>query len=149
MNVEDVTHIITKTIDFPDYVAISDHVDKHVVTPAWVSASTTKGKLVTPRQYSPDPKMFFSGLVVACDDLPQGDKDAIAGYVLAVGGLYTSTITKLTTHIVALTVESERCQAAIKKGLKCKIILPHWLASLTKSYLYDGADCSGLMIVSN
>ena len=85
-----------------------------------------KGKVANPRQYSPDPKMFYSGLVVCCADLPQGDGDAIIGGVLGTGGLYSSAVTKMVTHIVALTLDSDKCQAAIKKGLKCKIVLPHW-----------------------
>lgn len=120
------THIITTTTDFPEYDAVCDAL-KAVVKPDWVTASITKGRLANPRQYSPDPRMFFSGLIVCCADLPSGDSDAIIGGVLAMGGLYSSAVTKMVTHIVALTTDSDKCQAALNKNLKCKIVLPHWL----------------------
>lgn len=122
---EEVTHIISKTIDFPDYHTSNDAL-KSVVKPDWVKASITKGRLANPRQYSPDPRLFFSGLVVCCADLPSGDADAIIGGVLAMGGLYSSAVSKMVTHIVALTTDSDKCQAALSKNLKCKILLPHW-----------------------
>lgn len=70
--------------------------------------------------------MFFSGMIVCCVDLPEGDKDAITGYVLAVGGLHSNTVTKMVTHIIALSTESPQCKNALAKDLKCKIVLPHW-----------------------
>ena len=126
---DDVTHIISRTHDFPGYQEARDKL-KNVVKPDWVKASITKGRLAQPRQYSPDPKLFFSGLVVCCADLPSGDSDAIIGGVLAMGGLYSSAVSKMVTHIVALTTEPDKCQAALNKNLKCKIILPHWLVDL-------------------
>ena len=122
---EEVTHIISTTIDFPDYDAANDAL-KSVVKQDWVHASITKGRLANPRQYSPDPRLFFSGLIVCCADLPSGDSDAIIGGVLAMGGLYSSAVSRMVTHIVALTMDSEKCQTALAKNLKCKIVLPHW-----------------------
>ena len=122
-----VTHIISNTIDFPDYDATTDPcLSKAVVKPEWVSASLMKGRQANVRQYSPDPRMFFSGLIVCCADLPEGDHDAIIGYVLAVGGLYSSKVTKQVTHVIALTMDSDKCQLALGKKLDCKIVLPHW-----------------------
>ena len=97
-----------------------------MVKPDWVEASILKGRLSNPRQYNPDPRMFFSGLVVSCADLPSGDSDAIIGGSLAMGGLYSSPVTKQVTHLVALSMESDKCQVALAKNLKCKILLPHW-----------------------
>ncbi len=122
-----VTHIISMTSDFPDYEDAIRAL-KAVVKPDWVKASVAKGRLANPRQYSPDPRYFFSGLVVCCADLPSGDKDAIIGGVLAMGGLYSSAVTKMVTHIVALTTDPDKCQTALNKNLKCKIVLPHWYA---------------------
>ena len=122
---QDVTHIISTTIDFPDYGAAKDALIS-VVKPDWVKASISKGRLANPRQYSPDPRLFFSGLIVCCADLPSGDSDAIVGGVLAMGGLYSSAVSKMVTHIVALTMDSDKCQTALSKNLKCKVLLPHW-----------------------
>ena len=122
---QDITHIISTTIDFPEYEAANDAL-KSVVKPDWVKASIAKGRLANPRQYSPDPRLFFSGLVVCCADLPSGDSDAIIGGVLAMGGLYSSPVSKMVTHIVALTMDSDKCKTAISKNVKCKYVLPHW-----------------------
>ena len=97
-----------------------------MVKPEWVTASVAKGRLANPRSYSPDPRLFFSGLVLCCADIPEGDKDAVMGGVLATGGLYSSSVTRMVTHIVALTMDHEKCQTVLKKDLKCKIVLPHW-----------------------
>ena len=121
----EITHIVSTTIDFPEYDAAHQAL-KSVIKPDWVKASMQKGRLANPRQYSPDPKLFFSGLIVCCADLPTGDSDAIIGGVLAMGGLYSSSVSKMVTHIVALTTESDKCQTALGKNLKCKIVLPHW-----------------------
>ena len=125
IDLEEITHIVTSTTDFPEYDAASEAL-KAIVKPDWVTSSIAKGRLANPRQYSPDPKLFFSGLIVCCADLPRGDSDAIIGGVLAAGGLHSSPVTKMVTHIVALTTENDKTQSALTKDLKCKIVLPHW-----------------------
>lgn len=124
-SLNEISHIISTTSDFPDYEAATNAL-KSVVKPDWVRASIAKARLANPRQYSPDPRLFFSGLVVCCADLPGGDKDAIIGGVLAMGGLFSNAVTKQVTHIVALTTEAAQCKIALTKNLKCKIVLPHW-----------------------
>ncbi len=122
----DVTHIISTTSDFPDYEAAGEALIP-VVKPDWVEASVTKRRLANPRQYSPDPRLFLSGVVVCCADLPSGDEDAIIGGVLAMGGLYSGVVTKQVTHLVALTIkDSKKCETALSRNLNCKIVLPHW-----------------------
>ena len=124
-----ITHIISSTSDFPNYERAIDAL-KAVVKPDWVKASLLKGRLANPKQHSPDPRLFFTGLVVCCADLPPGDEDAIIGGVLAMGGLYSSSVSKSVTHIVALTIDSEKCQTAVTRNLECKIVLPHWYVYL-------------------
>ncbi len=92
-----------------------------------------RDKLANPRQYNPDPRLFLSDVVVCCADLPQGDADAIAGGVLAMGGLYTFKVTSQVTHMVALTMDSEKCAIVQSKKLNVKIVLPHWYEIATFS----------------
>ena len=127
-----ITHTISTTLHYPAYHAATQAL-KSVVKPDWVDASITKGRLANPRQYSPDPRLFFSGLIVCCADIPSGDADAIIGGVLAMGGLYSSSVSKMVTHIVALTMDSDKCQTALSRDLKCKIVLPHWYKPLVFS----------------
>ena len=98
----------------------------HVVKPSWVDMSLQKGKLANPRQFSPDPSLFLAEVTVSCADIPEGDKEAIVGGVLAMGGQYSAPLSKLVTHLVALTVDSDKCEAVERKHLQCKIVLPHW-----------------------
>jgi hypothetical protein len=119
------THIISATIDFEAFEDATSQL-LPVVTPKWVKHSVAKGKLANPISYSPDPRLFFSGLVVCCADLPPGDKDAVIAGVLAMGGLYSTAMSKLVTHVVALNMDSPACQIAVANRLACKIVLPHW-----------------------
>ena len=100
-----------------------------VVKPSWVLTSIDKNRVANPKSHSADPRLFFSGLVVCTADLPDGDKDAIIGGVLAMGGLYSGAISKLVTHIVALSMEPQACKVAVAKNLTCRIVLPHWYRS--------------------
>ncbi|KAI9819942.1 MAG: hypothetical protein M1827_006512 [Pycnora praestabilis] len=126
-----VTHIISSTSDFPQYDAAGEALIP-VVKPDWITTSLSKNRLANPRQYSPDPRLFFSGVTVCCADLPTGDKDAIIGGVLAMGGLYSGHLTKMVTHLVALTEDNEKCQIALAKLGRVKILLPHWFDDCLK-----------------
>ncbi|TVY40689.1 BRCT-containing protein [Lachnellula occidentalis] len=131
INLEDVTHIISTTSDFPQYSEARRNMIS-VVKPAWITQSLLKNKQAQPRPYTPDPNLIFSDITISCADIPTGDKDAIIGAVLAMGGAESNSLTKLTTHICALTVDHPKCQQAIEKGLKCKIVLPHWFDDCLK-----------------
>lgn len=98
----------------------------NVVTPAWVTSSLLKNRLSPLRPFTPDPKLIFSGITITTADLPTGDKDAIIGAVMAMGGQETSSLTKTVTHIVALSQENAKCAQALEKQMKCKFVLPHW-----------------------
>lgn len=128
-NITNFTHIIATTSDFPDYFLALDHF-VHVVKPSWVDDSLRRGKTVNPRSHSPDPSFFMSDFIVTCaKDIPEGDQEAIIGGVLAMGGHHGPTVTKLTTHIVALSLANDKCELARAKNLRCKIVLPHWFVS--------------------
>lgn len=119
------THIISTTSDFPQYYDALD-LFIHVVKPSWVEICILKERSSNPRQFSPDPALFLSDVVATCADVPEGDEDAIYAGILAAGGQSSSFLTKLVTHIVALSMDTEICKIAVSKKLKCKIVLPHW-----------------------
>lgn len=125
------THVISSTSDFPDYDRATNALIP-VIKPDWISASLTKDKLANPRQYSPDPRLFLADVVVCCADLPEGDKDAIVGGVLAMGGLYSQKVATMVTHIVALTMDSDKCAIVQSKKLDIKVVLPHWFDDCLK-----------------
>ncbi|GAB7348540.1 hypothetical protein MBLNU459_g6934t1 [Dothideomycetes sp. NU459] len=120
-----ISHIISEHVDFPDYYNALDN-NKHVVKPSWVFQSWQKKRQAQTRQHSPDPALFFRNVIVSCGDLPEADKDAIIAGVLAMGGLYSSPLTKLVTHIVSLSMDDEKCKVVTEKNLASKIVLPHW-----------------------
>lgn len=105
MDLQDVTHIISSTIDFPGYSEL-ENLMIPVVKPEWVDVSLQKDRLAHVRPYTPDPKFFFCGVIATVAELPVGDKEAICGGIIAMGGQYTSSLSKFTTHIVALNMEN-------------------------------------------
>lgn len=120
------SYIIAATSDFPDYHNALERFIP-VVKPSWVVACIKTEKVKNPRQYSPDPALFMSDVVICCGQcIPPGDKDAIEGGVVAMGGQYSPTLSKLVTHIISLDIEDPRCQLAISKRLPVAILLPHW-----------------------
>ncbi|GAB1200743.1 hypothetical protein APSETT444_010122 [Aspergillus pseudonomiae] len=125
------SHLVSTTIDFPSFDAANDALIP-VVKPQWLHACLNKRKLANPRQYSPDPRLFLNDVVVTCGDIPEGDKDAIIGGVLAKGGLYSPRITQMVTHLVDLTTDSDKARVALGKKLNVKIVLPHWFDDCLK-----------------
>ncbi|KXG50798.1 uncharacterized protein PGRI_063700 [Penicillium griseofulvum] len=125
------SHLISTTIDFEAYDTACDALIP-VVKPQWVSNSLMKRKLANPRQYSPDPRLFMNDVVVTCGDIPDGDKDAIVGGVIAKGGLYAPRISQMVTHLVDLTADSDKARFVQTKKLNVKIVLPHWFDDCLK-----------------
>ncbi|KAF2833518.1 hypothetical protein CC86DRAFT_365393 [Ophiobolus disseminans] len=128
---EEITYIVSETSDFPDYYRALDLMI-HVVKPTWVTASLSIHKMKNPRTYSPDPALFMSDVVICCGDIPTGDKEAIEGGVVAMGGQIAPSLSKQVTHLIALDLIDERCQLAISKRLQLMIVLPHWFDDCLK-----------------
>jgi len=126
-----ITHVISITSDFPDYHAACDALIP-VVRPNWIEHSLAKDRLANTRQYSPDPRMFMSDVVACVADLPEGDADAIAGGILAMGGLFSSRLTGQVTHIVALSMDNDKCDMVQSRNLNIKVVLPHWFDDCLK-----------------
>lgn len=101
----EVSHIISANVDFPGYIE-AERFMIPIVTPEWAVVSLQKKRLAHVRPYNPDPRFFFSGIIVTVAELPAGDKEAICGGVIAMGGQYSSHLTKFTTHIVALNMDN-------------------------------------------
>ncbi|KAJ5476430.1 hypothetical protein N7475_002159 [Penicillium sp. IBT 31633x] len=125
------SHLISTTIDFEEYDTACDALIP-VVKPQWVNTSLMKRKLANPRQYSPDPRLFMNDVVVTCGDIPEGDKDAIIGGVVAKGGLYAPRVSQMVTHLVDLTADSDKARMVQAKKLNVKIVLPHWFDDCLK-----------------
>lgn len=124
-DISDCTHVVSITINFEAY-DLTHKVLIPVVKPTWVHTSLAQRKLANPRQHSPDPRLFFKDVVVTCGDIPEGDKDAIIGGVLAKGGLYSSRMSQTVTHLVDLTMDSDKARIMQVKKLNGKVVLPHW-----------------------
>ena len=123
--IEKVTHIISNTIDFPQFTE-SQAVMIPVVTTQWITSSVHRRKQANVRPFSPDPRMIFSEVVVTCGDLPVMDKESILGATMALGGQEAKDANRLTTHICTLSMDHPKIKASQEKGWKGKIVLPHW-----------------------
>lgn len=125
IDLQAVTHIVSETSDFRQYPDARDYMIP-VVMPSWIKESNRKNKLAQIKPHTPDPRLFFSGVNFTIADIPRGDEVAIIGTAMVMGGQYSSGLTKMVTHIVALSTNNEKCQQALEKKLRCKIVLPHW-----------------------
>jgi hypothetical protein len=123
--VEKVTHIISNTINFEQYVE-SQAIMIPVVSEHWISTSVMRKKTAPPRPFSPDPRMIFAEVIVTCADLPLMDKESILGATMALGGQESKNASRLTTHICALSMDSPKVKGAVESGFKGKVVLPHW-----------------------
>ncbi|KAH7130690.1 hypothetical protein B0J11DRAFT_483490 [Dendryphion nanum] len=123
---DEITHIISTSTDFPDYSLALDSLQTHVVKPTWVEDSMKVNKLKNPRSYSSDPALFMSEVVICCGDIPPGDQDAIFAGVVALGGQYSPVMSKTVTHVVVLDIEDPKAVIVLAKKLACHILLPHW-----------------------
>lgn len=124
-DLEGLTYIISTSADFPAYDEAIDKFIK-VVKPAWVTQSIEKRKQADFLTFSPDARLIMSEVVVACAGIPEGDAEAIAGGVHAMGGRYSEKLTRLVTHLVALDEASPEVQMVRLKNLTCHVLLPHW-----------------------
>ncbi|KAG0135348.1 BRCT domain-containing protein [Tuber indicum] len=131
LDLQEITHIISSTIDFPDYSEVEGLMIP-VVKPEWVNFSIQKNRIAHVRPYTPDPRFFLCGIIATIAELPVGDKEAICGGIIAMGGQYGSNLTKFTTHIVALNMDNEKCRQAVAKRMSIKIVLPHWFDDCLK-----------------
>jgi len=51
---------------------------------------------------------------------------------MALGGMYSSPLTKLVTHIVSLSEEHDKVRIVKEKKLSCSVVLPHWFDDCLK-----------------
>ncbi|KAL7899658.1 BRCT domain-containing protein [Trichoderma sp. SZMC 28014] len=123
--IERVTHIISDTIDFPQYVE-SQAFMIPVVSKQWITVSISRRRQAQVRPFSPDPRMIFSEVMVTCADIPPMDKESILGATMALGGQESKDVGKLTTHICALSMDHPKVVSALERNWKGKIVLPHW-----------------------
>ncbi|PHH61316.1 hypothetical protein CDD81_495 [Ophiocordyceps australis] len=130
-----VTHIVSNTIDFAQYVE-SQAVMIPVVSTQWITASISRRRQAQVRPFSPDPRMIFAEVVVTCGDVPVMDKEGILGATMALGGQESKDVNRLTTHVCSLSMDHPKVQMALKmmeqKGWKGKIVLPHWFDACFK-----------------
>ncbi|OHE90558.1 BRCA1 C Terminus domain-containing protein [Colletotrichum orchidophilum] len=131
LRLETVSHIISNTIDFAQFTETQAFMIP-VVNTDWIKASVRKNKQAQVRPFSPDPRMFFSKVMLTTAGLPEIDKETIIGATLAMGGMESAEVTRQTTHICALSIEDPKCVIAKEKDLKCKVILPHWFEDCFK-----------------
>ena len=125
MRVNEATHVVSNTIDFDQYnEALAMMIP--VVNSSWIKQTVARRKVAQVRPYSPDPRMIFSNVNITCADIPDNDKETIIGATMALGGMESKDLTRLTTHICALSMDHPKCAEAEKRGFKCKIVLPHW-----------------------
>ncbi|GJC89719.1 BRCT-containing protein 1 [Colletotrichum liriopes] len=103
IRLEAVSHIISNTIDFPQFTE----------TQAFMIPVVNPGSSAA---LLPDPRMFFSKVTLTCAGLPEIDKETIIGATLAMGGMESADVTRQTTHICALSMDNPKFEDCFKLG---------------------------------
>ncbi|CDZ98130.1 Signaling protein SWIFT and related BRCT domain proteins [Phaffia rhodozyma] len=127
-DVDQVTLIVTDTLDFPELQDAQSR-KKAIVTPEFVVRCYEIGFWQEPKYFSPDPNKFFSGVSVCCaPEIPESDREVISAGVQAWGGQFKKFLTKEVTHLFCMTPKGEYYDIAHEHGEKTgiKIVLPHW-----------------------
>ncbi|KAH6906233.1 hypothetical protein BKA70DRAFT_439614 [Coprinopsis sp. MPI-PUGE-AT-0042] len=113
--------------------------ERWTVTPKWVERSAVLGKVQPPQYYSPDPTLFFSGVVACATELPPVDLEVLSGGIIALGGQWRTGLTKEVTHLFAIRARppvdenappgtSTKYATALhfQAQTGVKVVLPHW-----------------------
>ena len=102
-DLNEITHFITDTCDFPEYGTLSKLPETvSVVLPSWLTRSVDAQKLLPTRFYSPNNALIFAGLCLSSTDLPTLDNLAIQAGVESLGGLWRRELTREVTHLIAI-----------------------------------------------
>jgi len=75
----------------------------------------------------------MSDVTICCADIPEGDKEAIIGGVIAMGGQHSSALSKMVTHLVALTLDNDKCEVAVNRGYGVRLFCPIGMHSVDHS----------------
>ncbi|RKP28429.1 hypothetical protein METBISCDRAFT_3488, partial [Metschnikowia bicuspidata] len=127
-----VEHVLSHTADFSTAAVAAERLVP-VTTVQWLVDSCREQQKKNYRLYFPAPAPPLAGVVLcAANNLPQGDKDAIYTAVRLFGGQYLDSLSRYTTHLVAVDrVNSKAVVAAHlrqKQGLFIKVVHLAWFA---------------------
>ncbi|KTW26957.1 hypothetical protein T552_02447 [Pneumocystis carinii B80] len=127
-----VTHIITTDFNRKT-TRLMEKKGIPIVNVKWVEASIRRKHLQNIKYFSADPRYFFTGVVIICIELSNGDLNAIHEGVLALGGQCTEVLSKNVTHIIALDINNQTCRQVLKRPeLGIKILSPEWFNNCLK-----------------
>lgn len=149
-----VTHVITATIQFPEYDGCgdpqadgiaeeADPVRATVVSPHWVYRSYVLGARQAERYFSPDPARIFSGMVVHPSRLSTSEAELILAAVGSLGGHYRLNLTKEVTHLITPLEDSTKLRTLRQPahaGLGILAVHPAWINECIKFNLLLSPD---------
>lgn len=103
------------------------------ITEDWLWACIAEGRLVPTRPYSPDPLNFMRKVMISCSGLSDGDRDAICAGVRSAGGDSHDTLTKFTTHLIAVDPDADEVQTVYAHSdVDIKVVRPEWVDDCMK-----------------
>ncbi|KAG0690791.1 hypothetical protein C6P40_001381, partial [Pichia californica] len=102
------THVISNSIDFPNYEIISIRLMIPVVTPQWLKEIIKNKKIEPLRTYSPNPKHIFKSVSICiCGGLTNDDKEILKSAVRIFGGLCFNDLRRTLTHYVTNDINDD------------------------------------------
>ncbi|KAM0745911.1 hypothetical protein T439DRAFT_384532 [Meredithblackwellia eburnea MCA 4105] len=134
-DIHSVTHVITDTLDLPEYNALVEQQGRiELVTPLWVTRSFDLGTIQQPQFFSPDRAKFFSGYCFCSSELPESDTRALEAGVKSLGGQWRQDLTREVTHLFVVAPSGAKYDMAMQYGpsLGMVVILPAWFEECIK-----------------
>ncbi|KAL7415315.1 hypothetical protein BDY24DRAFT_272921 [Mrakia frigida] len=137
-DLDKVTLVVSDSINFAEYDEIEkrnkgkgtgDKERKWVVTTRWMERMERCDKWLHPQFFSPDPKLYFSGVCVCVsDEMSTGDRDAINSAVSAFGGSTKMHLTTEVSHLLCQNTKGSMYSTGIDNiGPGLQVLLPHWV----------------------
>lgn len=130
------SHIISKSINFPQYEFSQEYMIP-IVSPEWVNASLKAGRLSSLRSFFPadDLARLFKKFIFSIDDsIPNVDSKLYKIIIEEYGGQWQPQITKFTTHVISVDISSDSCIIANSiPNLDIVCIIPQYIEDSIKS----------------
>lgn len=128
------THVISNSIDFPQYKVLTDELLIPVVTSEWLHLSVKKKSVASTKPFSPDPRNFFRCVSLATTSSLNDDLACfMEASVKTFGGTFSHELKKTLTHLISLD-SSDDSTKMIKaynevntEGVNIHIVSPNWV----------------------
>lgn len=134
------THVISDTIDFPNYQLLAVDLMIPVITHKWLEMVILHKRISPIRPFSANPRDIFRNVIATCESLGDTDDEEVISVALRTfGGTYIHELKKSLTHFITsdLTTDNSKLINAFNEvkesGEKVYIVRKEWIIDSIKS----------------